>query len=153
MILLKEVLVMFGISPSVFWIIAVIIFAILEAASLGLTAIWFAFGSLAAAIVSCFGAGKIVQLIVFIAVSGICVVYTRPVVQNKLKVKNTPTNLDRVIGQTAVVTEEINNELGVGQIKAGGLVWTARSEDDSVIEKDSKVTVTAIQGVKAIVKK
>lgn len=144
---------MFGLNPSVFWIIAVIVLAIIEAASLGLTAIWFAFGSLAAALVAYFGAGKLMQVIVFTAVSGICVLYTRPVVQKKLKVKNTPTNLDRVIGQTAVVTEEIDNELGQGQVKIGGLDWTARSESGEKIEKDSRVKVVAIQGVKAIVKK
>ena len=107
---------MFGLSPSVFWIIAVIALCIAEAATLGLTAIWFAFGALASAVVALFGTSLITQVIVFIIVSGVCMLYTRPIVRDKLKVRNTPTNLDRIIGQTAIVTESIDNEKGKGQI-------------------------------------
>ena len=85
------------IEPSVFWIILVIVFAIAEAASMGLTAIWFAVGSLAAALSALFGIDLIWQILVFIAVSALCVVYTKPFVVDKLKVKKTPTNLDRNI--------------------------------------------------------
>ena len=144
---------MFGLSPSVFWIIAVIALCIAEAATLGLTAIWFAFGALASAVVALFGTSLITQVIVFIIVSGVCMLYTRPIVRDKLKVRNTPTNLDRIIGQTAIVTESIDNEKGKGQIKANGLIWTARAESGEIIEKDEHVIVKAIQGVKAIVAK
>ncbi|MBQ6835718.1 MAG: NfeD family protein [Clostridia bacterium] len=142
---------MFGLSPSVFWIIAVIALCILEAATLGLTAIWFAIGALAAAVFAYTGAGWLLQVMVFIVVSAVSMLYTRPIVRDKLKVRNTPTNLDRIIGQTAIVTETIDNENGRGQIKVGGLIWTARAENGEIIEKDEHVIVKAIQGVKAIV--
>ena len=142
---------MFGLSPSVFWIIAVIDLCILEAATLGLTAIWFAIGALAAAVFAYTGAGWLLQVMVFIVVSAVSMLYTRPIVRDKLKVRNTPTNLDRIIGQTAIVTETIDNENGRGQIKVGGLIWTARAENGEIIEKDEHVIVKAIQGVKAIV--
>ena len=57
------------------------------------------------------------------------------------------------IGQEAVVTEEINNLLGKGQAKIRGVIWTARSADESVIPKDSIVIIKAIEGVKLIVEK
>ncbi|MBQ7093012.1 MAG: NfeD family protein [Clostridia bacterium] len=142
---------MFGLSPSVFWIIAVIALCILEAATLGLTAIWFAIGALASAVVALLGAGWLMQVIVFLAVSAVSMFYTRPIVRDKLKVRNTPTNLDRIIGQTAIVTETIDNEKGKGQIKVNGLIWTARAENGEIIEKDTHVIVKSIQGVKAIV--
>ena len=142
---------MFGLSPSVFWIIAVIALCILEAATLGLTAIWFAIGALAAAVFAYTGAGWLLQVMVFIVVSAVSMLYTRPIVRDKLKVRNTPTNLDRIIGQTAIVTETIDNEKGKGQIKVGGLIWTARAENGEIIEKDTHVIVKSIQGVKAIV--
>ena len=142
---------MSGLNPSVVWIIAVIGFCILEAATLGLTAIWFAIGAFASAIAAILGAGWLMQVVVFIIVSAISMFFTRPIVQDKLKVRNTPTNLDRIIGQNAIVTETIDNEKGTGQVKAGGLVWTARAENGEIIEKDAHVVVKSIQGVKAIV--
>ena len=42
---------------------------------------------------------------------------------------------------------------GTGQIKIGTEVWSAKSEDESVIEENSKVEVVKIDGVKAVVKK
>lgn len=142
---------MFGISPSVLWIIAVIALCITEAATLGLTAIWFAIGALAAAVFAYTGAGWLMQVVVFLVVSAISMIYTRPIVRDKLKVKNTPTNLDRIIGQTAIVIETIDNENGKGQIKINGLVWTARTENGEIVQKGEHVTVKSIQGVKAIV--
>ena len=142
---------MFGNSPSVLWIIAVIALCIAEAATLGLTAIWFAIGALAAAVFAYTGAGWLMQVVVFIVVSAISMIYTRPIVRDKLKVKNTPTNLDRIIGQTAIVIETIDNENGKGQIKINGLVWTARTENGEIVQKGEHVTVKSIQGVKAIV--
>ncbi len=139
------------IEPSVFWIILVIVFAIAEAASMGLTAIWFAVGSLAAALSALFGIDLIWQILVFIAVSALCVVYTKPFVVDKLKVKKTPTNLDRNIGKKGVVTEEIDNMNGKGQVKINGLVWTAVSENGDGIKAGETVVVKAIKGVKLIV--
>ena len=141
------------IEPSVFWIILVIVFAIAEAASMGLTAIWFAVGSLAAALSALFGIDLIWQILVFIAVSALCVVYTKPFVVDKLKVKKTPTNLDRNIGKKGVVTEEIDNMNGKGQVKINGLVWTAVSENGDGIKAGETVVVKAIKGVKLIVVK
>lgn len=139
------------IEPSVFWIILVIVFAIAEAASMGLTAIWFAVGSLAAALSALFGIDLIWQILVFIAVSALCVVYTKPFVVDKLKVKKTPTNLDRNIGKKGVVTEDIDNMNGKGQVKINGLVWTAVSENGDGIKEGETVVVKAIKGVKLIV--
>ena len=67
--------------------------------------------------------------------------------------KITPTNLDAVIGETAVVVEEISNTEETGAVKIQGKVWSARSENGEVIEKDAIVSVVEIKGVKLICKK
>ena len=64
-----------------------------------------------------------------------------------------PTNADRILGETVIVTEEINNEKPSGQIRAGSIFWTARSIDGTVIPKDAEVTVKYIDGVKAKVER
>ena len=92
------------------------------------------------------------QWIVFIAVSVIALIATRPLVRKATKANRQPTNADRCIGQTAVVIEEINNIEGKGQVHVNGITWTARSADGTVFKKDDLVTVEKIDGVKLIVR-
>lgn len=144
---------MFGINPSVFWVCAVIVLAIIEAATLGLTVIWFAVGALGAAAAAYMGISAMGQIITFLIISTIMLIFTKPLIKDKLKVKNTPTNLDRTVGQKGVVIEKIDNIEGKGQIKVGGLTWTARNQTEEIIPVGADVEVIAIQGVKAIVRK
>ena len=94
-----------------------------------------------------------IQLIVFAAVSAAALLITRPLVK-RFKVKKTvATNADQYIGQEAVVIEAIDNSAAKGLVRVGSTKWTARCADDSPIEEGALVTVTAIEGVKLIVKK
>lgn len=142
---------MFGIDMPIIWLAITVVLAIVEGLTLGLTVIWFAFGALAAAIAAYMGANILIQLIVFIIMSAACVYFTRPIVKKFLKVGGVATNSDRTIGKSGHVIEAIDNENGVGQVKIGGLVWTARSEDGALIEVGARVLVNSIEGVKAIV--
>ena len=104
-------------------------------------------------LLAAFGVKNItVQVIVFLAVSIILLIATRPIVKKHINKKSLPTNADRSIGQAAVVTEEINNLLGKGAAKINGIEWTARSENGDIIPEGTTVTVTKIDGVKLIVK-
>lgn len=136
----------------IFWIVMIVLFVIIEAATAQLVTIWFAVGSAAALVANILNAPDYVQWIIFIIVSVIVIFCTRPFVKKITKNKSEPTNADRCIGQTAVVTEEIDNIAARGYVKIDGSVWTARSEDGSVIKKDELVTVVKIEGVKLIVK-
>lgn len=136
----------------IFWIVLLVVFVIIEAVTPQLVTIWFALGSAAALVANLFNAPEWAQWLIFIAVSVVAVFGTRPFVKKITKQKSQPTNADRSIGETAVVTEEIDNIMGKGAVSLNGLEWTARSEDGSVIPKDAKVTVTKIEGVKLIVK-
>lgn len=137
----------------IFWIVLLIVLIVVEAVTAQMVTIWFAAGAVAAIAAELLGAQVWLQWTVFIVVSVIALVATRPLVRKLTKTRVQPTNADRVIGQAAVVTEEIDNIAAKGQVSVGGTVWTARSYDGSVIGKDEKVTVEKIEGVKLIVKK
>ena len=133
------------------WIGAIVIFLVAEAATPQLTTIWFAIGSLGALIAALVGMELWLQLAVFVVLSLVLLALTRPLVKKFLNPKNEKTNADRLIGTTAIVTEEINNLLAVGEVKASGQMWTARAEYEEIIPIGEKVEIVRIDGVKLIV--
>ena len=135
------------------WLIIIAACVIIEASTMGLTTIWFAIGALIAWFVYLTGASLQVQIVVFLLVSILCLVLTRPIAVKKLKVGRAKTNLDSLIGETAKVENTIDNFNNEGYVKTRGQVWTARSEDDEVIEKDELVVIKEIKGVRLIVKR
>lgn len=139
-------------TPSVFWLVLLVIFSLGEAITVGLTSVWFAAGALGALVVAMLDGWFWLQVIVFLVVSAICLIIIRPLAQ-RFMVKNVQaTNADRIIGANAIVTEEIDNLKAAGQVSVMGQTWTARSEYDIVIPKGTQVTVLRIEGVKVFVK-
>ncbi len=139
-------------AMMIFWIVLLVVLIIVEAVTAQLVTIWFAAGAAAALIAELCGLEQWLQWVIFIAVSAIALIATRPLVRKVTKKAVQPTNADRCIGQTAVVTEDINNIEGRGQVHVNGITWTARSSDGTVFKKDERVTVEKIEGVKLIVK-
>ncbi len=136
----------------IFWVVVLVVLLIVEAVTSQLVTIWWAVGAAGALIAERLGAESWLQWVVFIAVSALMLIATRPLVKKLTKTKVQPTNADRCIGKTAIVKEEIDNIAGKGQVSVNGIVWTARTADGSVVPVDSKVTVEKIEGVKLIVK-
>lgn len=141
-----------SISLSVVWLIALVVFALAEAATVQLVSIWFAGGALIAFLVSLFSDSLLAQCIVFLAVSALCLALVRPVARKHFSPRVHHTNADRLIGGEAVVTETIDNLAASGQVKISGQIWTARSETDEHIPVGTTVTVLRIEGVKMIVR-
>ena len=142
-----------SISATAFWIIAMVVFLVVEAITVGLASIWFAVGSLAAMICAMLDAKIWLQIVVFLVVSAVALYFTRPLVKKYVNGKVQPTNADMAIGKECRVTETINNVEGTGAVYVDGKTWTARSENDEIIEKDELVTALRIEGVKLIVSK
>lgn len=136
---------------TAFWLIAFIALVAGEAATVGLVCIWFAAGAVGGFVTAVFDGPVWLQLIVFAAVSALTLALVRPAASRFAHPKRSPTNADRVIGQTAAVTETIDNESSAGQVTVLGQVWTARSELGVVIPKGSQVKVKRIEGVKVFV--
>ena len=142
---------MIPIPFTVLWLIALIVFAVGEAITVGLTSVWFAVGALGALIAAGFGAALWLQVVVFLALSGVTLLLVRPLAKKFLTPRYQATNADRVIGATALVTEEIDNLKGSGLVNTSGQVWTARSAHDVVIQPGREVKVLRIEGVKVFV--
>ncbi len=136
----------------IFWIVLLVVLIIIEAVTAQLVTIWFAAGAAAALVAELCGLEQWLQWVIFIAVSAVALVATRPLVKKITNKTVQPTNADRCIGQTAVVTEDIVNIDARGQVNVNGITWTARSSDGSVIKKDERVIVEKIEGVKLIVR-
>lgn len=132
------------------WLVITVILAIIEIATFNLVTIWFAGGSFAAMIAAMLHAPLWLQLLIFAAVTAVLLASTRPLVMKSMAQK-TPTNSDRVIGMTGVVTEEIDNIRETGAVKADGKVWSARTENGDVIAEGTVVEILEIRGVKVIV--
>lgn len=134
------------------WLIIFIVMLVFEIATLGLTSIWFAFGALVAFVLAILGLNVFLQIAGFLIVSGLLMALVRPLAAKYFNKNREKTNLDALIGKTGYVTVEINNLKGQGEVNLSGHIWTARSADETVIPVDSKVEITALEGVKAIVK-
>lgn len=138
----------------VIWLVILIVLLVIEVITLGLSTIWFAGGALASFIAALAGANVAVQVVLFLAVSIILLLFTRPVVMKYLNRNKTATNADSLIGEQAVVTQTINNLMSRGEVFINGMAWTARSSrEDEVIEKDTVVRILRIDGVKLIVER
>ena len=132
------------------WLISFLLLLFIEIITINLVTIWFAVGSLAALITTTITDNITIQVIVFIVVSTLSLIVTKPLVSKLRKRKITPTNLDRVIGKEGVVTKDISKN-AYGEVKVGGSIWTATSANN--IKKDSQVKVLKIDGVKLVVEK
>lgn len=138
----------------ILWAAAFVFFVVLEAVTFQLVSIWMALGSLVTliTIVVADDLPLWVQLIVFLAVSVVSLVATRPVVKKILKTKP-ETNAQLDLGSTVVVTETVNNELSQGRAKLNGAYWAAVSDDGEVIEEGSVASIVRIEGSRLIIRK
>ena len=132
------------------WFALIFVFLIIEAITLNLVTIWFAFGSICAYITSYFTENIIIQLIVFVITSSVSLLLTKPLVEKYFKKNKVSTNFDRIIGQIGIVTKTIKKHEG-GRVKIDGKDWMAIS--DKEIKNGSEVEILKIEGAKIIVRK
>lgn len=132
------------------WLIAFLGLLLVEFLTVGLVSIWFAFGALAALITTFITESLLVQVLVFVVISIIALLVTRPLMK-KFKVNGfEPTNTDRVIGKVAEVTKEIKPNV-YGEVVIFGTEWMAASEEKIAVGE--KVVVEKIEGAKLIVRR
>lgn len=134
------------------WLGVTVLAAVVEAAVPALVSIWFVPGGLLALIAALLGAPLPAQIGLFALGSVIALALTRPLARPLQKPGPSSTNADRVIGETAMVTEEVNNRLEAGRVSVLGNSWAARSDrSGETIPAGEAVTVLRIEGVKLIV--
>ncbi len=134
----------------IFWLVLVIVLSFVEIATVSLVSIWFVASGIVAMILSFFIEDTAIITTIFILLGIFLLVISRPIV-NKLRSKdNEKTNLDRIVGETAIVTEDIKKNV-VGEVKVDGKRWSAVSKEKCL--KGDTVKVLKIDGVKLIVEK
>ena len=134
------------------WLGLIVAFIAVEAATVNLVSIWFIGGSVAGLVCAILGAPTLLQFAVFILVSALLLALLRPQLKKYLRVKPTKTNADRLVGQEALVTEQIDNLRETGAIRINGVLWTAKSADDTQIPIGTRVVIERIEGAKVYVK-
>jgi membrane protein implicated in regulation of membrane protease activity len=135
------------------WVAVTILAVLVEAATSQMVSIWFVFGALGALITGLFGGSFLIQVIVFVIVTIIALILTRPLVKNASLFKKEDTNAGRYVGKEGIVTVKINNLENEGQVSVLGSTWSARSYDGIPIEENEHVIIEKIEGVKLIVSK
>ena len=136
----------------IFWLIAAGIFFIIEIATVGFLIFWLGIGALLAMITSLFTDNIIIQTAVFVISSAVLIPLTKPFVERFTKKDSVPTNSYSLINKKGIVTVDVNPIKGTGLVKVNGETWSAKTEDESSISKDTEVKILAIDGVKLIVK-
>ena len=136
---------------TVCWAVMLALFIGIEAATPQLVSVWFAAGALCAGICSLITGSISVQIVTFLAVSAVCLAFTRPMAARLTKVQPTPTNADMVIGKIAVVTEDTNPATGTARAVVMGESWAVLCEDGTTLTAGQNVIIHKISGVKLIV--
>lgn len=136
---------------AIIWLVLMIVFLIAETTTVSLVSLWFALGALGAMLISLLNWPLWVQILVFIAISGILLALLRPMIKKYMTPKIVRTNVDSVVGSTGMVTEAIDNVAAKGQVKLGHMFWTARSTSGQTIAEGTLIRVDRIEGVKVFV--
>ena len=134
------------------WLIIAGVCFVIEMMTAGFLVFWFGVGALLTMIVSLIVDNIILQTCIFIVSSTLLIFLTKPLVKKLYKSnKKVETNVYSIIGKKGIVTQDINETHGVGQIKVAGEVWSAKTTDGSTIEKGTQIEIIKIDGVKAVV--
>ncbi len=140
---------------TTFWVLVMILAALGELLTMAFFSIWFAVGAFIALLSKWLGVSFVGQFYVFIITSTILILMSEFLLKKKLKILRSSykTNIDSIIGAEGIVTKDINNVMGGGEVEVMGKKWTALSSDGSVIPAREVVIVKKVDGVKLIVKR
>ena len=138
---------------TIYWLAIFVILLIIEIVTMGLTTIWFAGGALAAMAAGLIGFGTGIQILVFLVVSVLLLVLTRPIAVKYFNQERLKTNAESLIGQQALVLEDIDTLQAAGLVEVRGQEWSAKTDEpNGKIAKNKVVVIEGIQGVKLIVR-
>jgi membrane protein implicated in regulation of membrane protease activity len=136
---------------ALFWLAMMIFLIFVETNTVALVSLWFAVGALTAIVTALLGGPIWLQTLLFFSVSAVLLACLRPLLKKFIKPKIVPTNVDAIVGTTGYVTADIDNLSAKGQVKLGGMEWSARSTSGSNLSSGTLVRVDRIEGVKVFV--
>lgn len=148
---MESIIAVIGDNLPWFWVAVTILCIVIETFTLSLTTIWFAISAFVMVFLAFTPLPFAAQLSIFVVLSLVLLIFTRPLLKKRLNQKKIATNYERTIGQIAVVTRKIT-ALEKGTVKLNGMEWTATVKDDIVLEEGTKCIIEEITGVTACVK-
>lgn len=136
------------------WLGLLIVFLIIEIITVGLTTIWMAGGTLVALFLCLAGFNLWCQIISFLIVSFILLLFTRPFAMKYINCHHEKTNYEQIIGKVVKITKKVDNLEETGATVVNGLEWTARTKNTGeILNPGDLAKVVEISGVKLIVEK
>ena len=137
----------------ILWAAALVFAIIAEVGTAALVSVWFMPGIVVSLVLAVCEVDVWIQVVAFVALSAVCLFLGFKFFRKRMfKNPKTAMNADGLIGELAVVTEEIDNLLGTGSVKIQHQTWSARSATEEKIALGSVVRVEEISGVKLICK-
>ena len=141
-----------GSNMAIFWVCVAILFAVIEAITYSMVTIMFTIGAVPSVFVALFNGNIVVQIVVFLIVSLLLLIFARPIFVKKLKVGREKNVVEQIEGKHGLVTEDIV-PFKSGLVKVNGIIWTAIGVDNNFSAKaGDQVQVVRVEGVKLIVK-
>ena len=134
-----------------FWLIVAGLFFIIEMATVGFLMFWLGIGALLAMVTSFITDSIVIQTVIFVITSSILIPLTKPLADKFTRKNTVATNSYSLIGKHGIVLADINPIEATGLVKVNGETWSAKSENDEIISKDTQIEVLSIDGVKLIV--
>ncbi len=139
------------IQAIIFWGIAFIVLTVAELMTVQMISIWLAISALITMFFAILDVEFWQQILVFVIISTVLLIATRPLAKKFNATRRVATNAELDIGKNAIVIEEIDSKLTKGRVRLGGVDWSAKAADNSVIPEGTTVTVAKIEGSKLIV--
>lgn len=137
---------------AILWLIVIVVCIAVEIGTLGLTSIWFAGGALTAFVAALLSAPGWLQIILFVVISALLLLFTRPFAVKFINKGAVKTNYESMASRVGEVVEQIDNLRATGCVRVSGQEWTARAETETEsIPVGCEVIVQRIEGVKLIV--
>lgn len=138
---------------TVFWLVLLILLLGIEIVTVGLTSIWGVGGAFVAMLLSIMKMPVGMQIIAFLVVTVVLLIFTRPFAMRFINTEKEKTNYESIIGRIVCIAQRVDNLQQTGMAVVNGQEWTVRSErDNEVIEPGTMAKVVGISGVKLIVK-
>ena len=135
---------------TILWLVAIVAFIAVEAATTALVSVWFAIGAAAAMLTSFFTPSLGIQAAVFAVVSAIALAVMVPtLVRHRQAHKPPVTNGSPLtIGKQGTVLAAIEPGLP-GRVRVDGLDWQARAE--TAIPQGARICVADVDGAVLLV--
>ncbi len=133
------------------WVAALVVFTIAEASTGAVVSLWFMGGSLVAFLLAVFGLPVWLQILCFLIVSFVLLLFLRPHLRKMVEKRKVPTNADSLVGKVVLVTEEIDNLHNKGVVRVSGVDWAAFSANGNPVPKDTPVRIVSVHSAKLCV--